>query len=316
MHKRISSIAILLLVTTTLFAGSTTPQLRFPVDCQLNDNCYIQFYVDHGIGTTKLDHQQGQLTNDAHSGTDIAVATYEQMRQGISVFAAADGTVLRTRDGMADNTTRDFTVADNMACGNGIIIDHGNDWVTQYCHLKQHSLRVKPGDKVKKGDIIGNIGASGLASFPHLHFTVRHENVIQDPFVDKLWQTAIPYTGYGLIDMGLSDRSLKLVEVLDTPPRRAHFILAEPAIVAWARTFGLQKGDKQQFIFMTPQNKVYKRPIVIPITRYYPEFFSYGGLPLINHITSNATGTWQVIFQVKRGDSQWQTLKTLSFTLE
>jgi hypothetical protein len=68
-------------------------------------------------------------------------------------------------------------------CGNGVILDHGGGWETQYCHLKQGSLRVAKGQAIKRGDRLGDVGFSGMADFAHVHFTVRHDGKIIDPFL-------------------------------------------------------------------------------------------------------------------------------------
>ena len=66
--------------------------------------------------------------------------------------------------------------------GNTILIDHGQGLFSMYSHLS--SFKVKPGVKVKKGDIIGNTGTTGLAGGDHLHFSM----IIQGTYVDpKEW---------------------------------------------------------------------------------------------------------------------------------
>ena len=77
--------------------------------------------------------------------------------------------------------------------GNYIIIDHGNSEYSVLVHLKKASLRVKKGDKVKRGDIIAQVGQSGLSTQPHLHF-----EVISDP--DPMKQRGLPILFYGLED--------------------------------------------------------------------------------------------------------------------
>src|SRR5581483_9075789 len=67
-------------------------------------------------------------------------------------------------------------------CGNGAIVAHAEGWRSQYCHLAKGSLRVKVGDQVNTGDVIGLVGLSGATEFPHLHFTVRRLGKLVDPF--------------------------------------------------------------------------------------------------------------------------------------
>jgi len=65
--------------------------------------------------------------------------------------------------------------------GNRVIIDHGGGWQTLYGQLATFSVR--QGDCVEVGTLIGKVGASGLASDPHLHFEVRRGGRLLDPMV-------------------------------------------------------------------------------------------------------------------------------------
>ncbi len=88
---------------------------------------------------------------DFHYGLDIATVF------GNPVVATADGAVLRS--------------AYDGGLGNNVIINHGNGITTLYGHLSK-SL-VKPGQKVKRGDVIGQVGHSGRALGDHVHYEVR-----------------------------------------------------------------------------------------------------------------------------------------------
>jgi len=98
---------------------------------------------------------------------------------GEKVFAVADATVVAAKDGLPDNiprTAAGFETAipitmDNVA-GNSIVLDLGDGQFAYYAHLKPGSVRFKVGDQVKRGDWLGQIGSSGDARWPHLHFQV------------------------------------------------------------------------------------------------------------------------------------------------
>lgn len=90
---------------------------------------------------------------DDHKGIDIAAPI------GTPIVAAADGVVLHS--GSASGF------------GNMIAIDHGNGIVTVYGHMYKGGLLVKKGEKVKKGQIIAEVGNSGRSTGPHLHFQVE-----------------------------------------------------------------------------------------------------------------------------------------------
>jgi TP901 family phage tail tape measure protein len=94
-----------------------------------------------------------------HSGTDFPNPS------GTNIYAAADGTV----------AFRGW----NSAYGNFTKIDHGNNLQTWYAH--QSAQNVSTGDKVKKGEHIGDVGQTGNATGPHLHFEVRVKGMDKDP---------------------------------------------------------------------------------------------------------------------------------------
>ena len=87
-----------------------------------------------------------------HTGVDLTAPT------GTKIYAAGDGIVFR-----AD--------ASNRGYGNHVRINHGYGYVTLYGHMSK--MLVRPGQKVKRGDVIGLVGSTGLSTSPHLHYEVR-----------------------------------------------------------------------------------------------------------------------------------------------
>jgi murein DD-endopeptidase MepM/ murein hydrolase activator NlpD len=98
-----------------------------------------------------------------HRGVDIAAVV------GTAVIAPADGKVIIARD------QRD-------GCGNLVMLSHPGGYRTVYCHLT--SFTVSFGDEVKRGEIIGYTGTTGLRPGPgyeHLHWELRSGSVSEDP---------------------------------------------------------------------------------------------------------------------------------------
>ena len=171
-------------------AVAEPPTLALPIACSLGRDCWINRYVDHDPTEGIRDYLCGDATYNAppgnqHKGTDIAIRDGAAMRAGVSVLAAADGVVVGSRDGMADISVREIGIdaVRGRDCGNGLRIDHGSGWFTQYCHMRAGSVTARPGDRVTTGQRLGEVGLSGLTDFPHLHFQVSRGDEIVDPFV-------------------------------------------------------------------------------------------------------------------------------------
>ena len=101
---------------------------------------------------------------------------------GVDVLSVTKGVVVRTKDGLPDNTPvgslpPDLTL--ETAGGNYVVVDIGRGRVAFYAHLKPGSLTVEVGDHVKRGQVLGLLGNSGNSDLPHLHFQVMDT---QSPF--------------------------------------------------------------------------------------------------------------------------------------
>jgi murein DD-endopeptidase MepM/ murein hydrolase activator NlpD len=159
------------------------PEFGFPARCRIGWDCWYMAYADLTPGAGYTDFLGGVRTYEEHRGTDIAPL---DPGASVDVLAAAPGKVIGTRDGLDDTPMR-VRAADRDAarCGNGVRIDHGRGWTTQYCHMAKGSIAVKTGDLVPRGTLLGRIGSSGWSELPHLHFQVARGNQLYDPFAGR-----------------------------------------------------------------------------------------------------------------------------------
>ena len=95
-----------------------------------------------------------------HAGMDIAAP------EGTDVKAAGDGIVTLNADNL-------------FYSGNVIVLDHGYGLQTIYAHLSE--MNVTPGQRVKKGEVIGKVGKTGRVTGPHLHWGASLKGVKFNP---------------------------------------------------------------------------------------------------------------------------------------
>ncbi|MBT8154289.1 M23 family metallopeptidase [Epibacterium ulvae] len=239
--------------------GASDFSLAWPVDCTLGQDCHIQQYVDHDPGPGSQDFLCQGLSYDGHKGTDIALPTHAEMHAGMTVLAAAAGTVTGVRNTMADvlYSSETADAIKGRECGNGVVIKHADGWETQYCHLKQDSVLVKSGQTVTPGTPLGEIGLSGQTQFPHLHLSVRHNNQVVDPFTsaspdpstcraasDTLWGFDVAYEPGGLLATGFSDTVPDYSAVKAGTAAQTALPAAAQALVFWGYAYGGRTGDK------------------------------------------------------------------------
>jgi len=299
-------------LSTFCYAQTSGILLALPLVCEVGTTCAVQNYVDHG----GKDYRCGSLTYGDHKGTDIRILDLDAFQSGVPVLAAARGRVRAIRDSMQDISIRAPgapSVAGREA-GNSVVVEHGDGWETQYAHMRLGSIKVRAGDYVEPGDLLGLVGLSGQTEFPHLHFEVRRFGQTVDPFIGTeggepcnagsapLWTArtarALEYRTSGVLDAGISGSEPVLANgELDRASLKP-LAKSSGAAIFWAQLYGLRQGDVQELRFIGPNGKVIAERRV-PVTRNLAQSLAYVGAS--RRIFSWSTGTYRGEYALIRG---------------
>lgn len=289
--------------------------LRLPVACEIGRSCVIQHYVDRDASPEAHDFQCGTLTYDGHDGTDIRLPSMAAQKAGVAVLAAADGTVLRVRDGVADISVANLSPqsVEKTECGNGVVIEHGGGWESQYCHMAKGSLAVRPGDVVKAGDRIGQVGLSGMTEFPHLHLTIRRDGKAVDPFAygadekscgggTSLWDESLRrtlvYEAGSVLNKGFAPGPITMEAIESGAAERDVPTTNSPALVAFVRAIGLKGGDAQVLTLFDSEGRPLAQNKAPPLDRAKAQWMMFTGLK--RPPGGFRPGLYRAIYQVMR----------------
>lgn len=196
----------------------------WPISCIPGIDCTgTHFRIGYpDVSASGLSFACGKPGYTGHQGTDIVVSSVEQ---GVRALAAADGVVRWTKDGRFDHCPNDSERDCNeeekselpsgsgkgatlgFNAGNYVVVENTLDntrYLTLYAHLRKGSLKVVPGQKIVRGEYLGDVASSGNSQIPHLHFGVyKAEGAMYRP-VDPwkgscntssagLWNSTVPY---------------------------------------------------------------------------------------------------------------------------
>lgn len=289
----LASLALATVMAAPAATAPDRPSLGFPLACQLGSTCEIQHYVDRDPGPATRDYRCGLKTYDKHSGIDIRLLNMAAQRRGVGVLAAAAGTVTRLRDGEPDISIRapGAPPVAGKECGNAVVVDHGNGWETQYCHLARGSVVVKVGDRVAAGAPLARVGLSGDTEFPHLHMTVRHAGEVVDPFAPdmtkpqactpqaSLWTpqalARMTYRPGVVLNAGFTDAQITMEQLEDGALRAV--TADSPLMVAYVRAITLLPGDAVELDLKGPDGVSLARNRRPPLERWRAQDFYYVG---------------------------------------
>ena len=136
--------------------GGDTKELNYHVESQAQKNAF-DFLIKDTSGKI--------FKNDRKSNDDYYAF-------GQELTAPCDGEIVVAVDGVKDNIPGEFNPT--FLTGNTVIIKIINNEFLFFAHLKNHSIKVKEGQIVKQGQVLGLCGNSGQSSEPHLHFHIQN----------------------------------------------------------------------------------------------------------------------------------------------
>lgn len=217
--------------------------LALPLDCSLNQDCFVLYYPDRIVNPDYGDYRCGGLSFDNNRATIFAVKPrLNSDEESIPVLAAADGVV----EAVVFKEKNIFIQGVPF-----ISIKHRDSYETKYAQVKANSIAVKKGQKVKQGDVIAYTEKGEDGIFNELNFTVFKNNRVVDPAVGAkasldcnvvekpLWQNTPPYTPITLVNYSFTSK--------DSFRTNISFNL---------RTWGLQKGDQEEISMFDPSGRI------------------------------------------------------------
>ncbi|MEM8839427.1 MAG: M23 family metallopeptidase [Pseudomonadota bacterium] len=283
----------------------------------MNESCYLQNLIDLDPSQQVLDTFCGGASYDGHKGIDIRVPNLTDMNRGFAVLAIAEGTVVATRDGVADRLVFDaqsLAAVAGRECGNGVVIRHEGGYTSQYCHMFRGSVRVKEGETVQRGEPIGLIGASGHTQFPHLHLTVRRNGNVIDPMTGleaapehcnapvAVEDGAVPFGSFSyemirsreaIIQVGLAEDRFELGDlVYDRLPNAPTGRSSRMIGYGWA--INMKAGDRMR-VLVTGPDGIFAEHMSEPRPRHQAAYFAFAG-----KARSPEPGAYEVLIEIIR----------------
>jgi len=136
--------------------GGDTPEVNYHVENRAQKHAFDFVMVGKDGQTYRTD---GKTNEDYYAF-------------GQKVLAPCDGEVVLVVDGIKDNVPGEMNAL--YVPGNTVILKSLNDEYLVFAHFQQHAIKVKQGDRVKQGQLLGLCGNSGNSSEPHLHFHIQN----------------------------------------------------------------------------------------------------------------------------------------------
>lgn len=281
--------------------GVYPPRLTFfPLAGRLWRDLFTIYYVDLDPTSGVLDWACGDDTYDGHTGNDTDIRTFSEQLIGVPVFAAQDGVVVATHDGEEDMNT-DWS----GQTANFVIIDHDNGREGWYWHLKKNSIVVSVDEPVSAGQQIAKCGSSGESTGPHLHFEIRDDGQVYEPFTGACRPGSSGWVRQPSVDRStyLHDFGITYEDVGSFPewpyrwPTSGQIALSDPAIRVWFYGTSLPANSTWTVRFRRPNGTIV--PGSTPQAFENPpwRWFSWWQTYNVTEMHST-TGTWHVLLSI------------------
>jgi Peptidase family M23/Protein of unknown function (DUF3887) len=136
--------------------GGDTEELNYHVIVKSQKNAFDMLIVDKADNTNK---NNGEVNKDYYCF-------------GKELIAPCNAEIILAVDGIKDNKPGELN--STFPLGNTVVLKTENNEYLYFCHFKQFSIKVKQGQKVKQGELLGLCGNSGRSSEAHLHFHIQN----------------------------------------------------------------------------------------------------------------------------------------------
>jgi murein DD-endopeptidase MepM/ murein hydrolase activator NlpD len=163
-------VAILLMAFTIDFSMERViDRTQFQAQIQPNDNSTPSIFPVKKVDDVAISSSYGMRIHP--------ISKKEMMHNAVDIKAPEGTPVYATADGMVRKVKADFV--QGKGYGKYIIVDHEGGYSTLYAQLSEYNA--KEGTEVKRGDVIGYVGTSGISTAPHLHYEVKKDGGNVDP---------------------------------------------------------------------------------------------------------------------------------------
>ncbi len=157
---------------------------------------------------------------------------------------------------------------------------------------RKAAFKCVPGATVAAGETIGRVGLSGETEFPHLHFTVRHDGNVTDPFSadgtdrscdagQSLWagelQAQLSYRAPAILNTGFAPGPVTMETIEAGTAGLEPLTSNSPALVAFARAIGLEAGAVERMLIRGPDGSILAEHASDPLDRSKAQMMKFVG---------------------------------------